>query len=580
MSPKVSALSNMVFSLGVIAVPSPPRSSAQCQLLKVVGDDSFPTLSLGRAVALDQGVLVVGTARPAPAVSAALVFRHMALHWSLETLLTPTDGRREDVFGWSTAVRGATVVVGAPWTINDPEIEGAVYVFERQTESPWLETARLLGAPNDHDPSRYEYFGWSVALDGPTLAIGATDDYDDNGLRKGALYVFERDPNGVWRQADRLLGDGGNFGASVAIHDGVIVVGAPEDDPLGFSSGSAYVFELDGAGDWIETAKLIPSDHGFLDSFGLSVATDAATILIGAYHAPDGDTAPGAVYVFEPDQGLLRDPARGLPSDTAGGPPTGQWIEIQKLTPPDGQNSDFFGVSVALDGELALVGAENYELDGTNMGAAFVYQRQPDRLWRLVGLLRADDPQREAEFGRSVALSGNLAVVGAPFHDVVDSDGNTQVDAGVAYVFAVGPDRDDNGVMDVCECRAAVEFASASSAGAGGPQPSRDRQGATRPGETPGPPHDRRDREGAVFGPQTSAAGGFVASPDLDLDRRVGMGDLLILLANFGRDRDNPPAGHSPPYAALHEYGDLDLDQAIDLHDLALMLAAYDRACE
>ena len=417
--------------------------------------------------------------------------------------------------GGQPPVRETTVVVGAPWRINDPEVEGAVYVFERQTEGPWLETARLLGAPNDHDPSRYEYFGWSVALHGHTLAIGATDDYDDNGLRKGALYVFVRDPNGLWREADRLLGDGGNFGDSVAIYGDTIVVGAPEDDPFGFASGSAYVFERDPNGGWLQTAKLLPHDGHSLQFFGKAVAVHGEVVLAGAeLDRLDGEFT-GAVYVYE------RRPAKG-------------WSQTARLVASDAANADAFGSAIAVDGTLAVIAARFHDGVALNGGAAYVFARAAGGAWLEVARLQPPDLGDRDEFGRSVALSGNLAVVGAPFHDVVDSDGNTQVDAGAAYVFAVGPDRDENGVMDVCECRAAV---------------------------------------GAL-------GEGFVANPDLDLDGEVDLDDLLILLSNFGRDRDNLPAGHSPPSAALHEYGDLDLDQDIDLADLAFMLAAYDRACE
>ena len=477
--------------------------------------------------------------------------------------LVASDGGSLDVFAESVGVTGRQALVSARRHGHYYELSGGLYVYE-PSEVGWIEVEEVtfppgegggFGEPLSVDgrvavagavgfwPRILERaattwapvqnlrpvggfrpgFGDAIAIDAEGIVIGAPEDDNENGGGAGSAYVFERDPNGVWLQSARLLasdGSGGDaFGFSVAIHDDVIAVGAPEDDPLGFASGSAYVFERDPNGAWVETAKLLGDDGGGIDLFGHAVAVTGEAIAVAAPVA--GVENAGRVYVFTRE-------------------PDGAWERSETLASSDINTADDFGSALALDGAMMIAGARFKENAGMFTGAAYVFHRQPDGAWLEVGKLLASDGGHRAEFGRSVALSGNLAVVGAPFHDVVDSGGNTQVDAGAAYVFAIGPDRDENGVMDVCECRAAVD------------------------GGAPGP----------------GVAGGFVASPDLDLDRRVGMGDLLILLTNFGHDRDNPPAGHSPPHAALHEYGDLDLDQDIDLEDLALMLAAYDRACE
>lgn len=493
-------------AIGLILGPLVVPVDAQCQMGKLLANDGGAVDLLGESVAVSGPFAMAGARRHAhnyPGSGGLYVFEPIADGWTLTAELTFLPGEGAS-FGNSVALDGAVGVVGAVgyWP--------SVVVFQ---DGFWgrLQFLRPIG-PFPHG------LGEAVAIQQTRILAGAPDADNENGGRAGSVFVFESDTDGVWRQSAKLVasdGTGGDkFGAALAIHDDMIVVGAPEDSPLGLSSGSAYVFEMNGAGDWIETAKLIPSDHGFLDKFGLGVATDGRTVLVGAYHAPDGAISPGAVYVFERDG-------------------AGAWGEIQKLTPPNGQNSDFFGVSLAMEDDLAIVGAENYELDGTNVGALFMYHRQPDSLWRQIGLLRASDPEREAEFGRNVALSGNLAVVGAPYKDGVDAAGHPVADSGAAYVFAVGPDRDENGVMDVCDCRSAV-----------------------------------------------SAGAGFVGNPDLNLDRVVDLADVVILLSGYGHTRDNPPAGLNLPYAALHEFGDLDLDQDIDLQDLALMLAAYGRSCE
>ena len=505
------AIEIVACAASVTPVAAQDDSSSGCQIQNLF-DPAWDVIELGLGVAAGGGRLAVGV--PAdfdvPSRMAAFLFAQHAGVWQREQVISGSDAAPGDFFGRSVALDGDTLLVGAPSTINDPEIEGALFVFERQPDGNWLETAKLRGGNFDFDPTRIEQFAWSLAIDGDTIVAGTPNDIV-NGARSGSAYVFERDPNVGWRRAARLLATDASgldkFGESVAVAGDLIVVGAPQDDPLGFASGSAYVFERDVNGRWLQCAKLIPGDHGRFDEFGSAVAVDAGrTILVGARHAPSADVSPGAVYAFEPD---------GL----------GTWREIQKLTPPNGENSDFFGISVALGGTLALFGAENYGNTFFGFGAAFVYVQQPDRTWTPAGILMPADRQDNSKFGRTVSINGNIAVVGAPFHDREANDGSN---AGDAYIFAVGPDRDDNGVMDVCECRGAV-------------------------GGDPGPGGE---------------APGFVASPDLDIDKRVGLGDLVILLNHFGDT------------GVLHEAGDLDLDRDVDLQDLALLLAAYDKPCE
>jgi hypothetical protein len=199
---------------------------------------------------------------------------------------------------------------------------------------------------------------------------------------------------------------------------------------------------------------------------------------------------------------------------------------MQRLAPPNGQTGDFFGISVAMDGDLAIVGAENYEGVFFGYGAAFIYHRQPDGFWDLVGTLRAEDPGDGDEFGRSVALHGRLAVVGAPYRDLVRPNGSVAENAGAAYVFAVGPDLDGDGLMDACLC--------------------------------PG---------------------------DVDGDFTVNFTDLATVLHNFGQVDDDPdgggdgdgnPACLTWPTRCL---GDLDRDGDVDISDLGILLANWASVC-
>ncbi len=251
--------------------------------------------------------------------------------------LIAEGGADNDEFGYSVAVYsdeedGDTVVVGAhQHDVNGNVNAGAAYVFTRGS-SGWVQRARLSA----EDGTNNDEFGISVAVDGDTVVVGA---YGDDGNR-GAAYVFTR-PDGGWTStttAAKLTASDGEeddrFGHSVAVVGDTVVVGAYGD---GGNRGAAYVFTKTG-GAWISTttaAKLTASDGEANDEFGVSVAVDEDTVVVGAHlHDLDVDGASmldaGAVYVFTK-------PAAGWTSST----------ESAKLTATDGAAGDEFGISVA-----------------------------------------------------------------------------------------------------------------------------------------------------------------------------------------------------------------------------------------
>ena len=142
-----------------------------------------------------------------------------------------------------------------------------------------LKTSTLTGVGGDK-------FGYAVAVDGDIAVIGAYQD-DDNGVDSGAVYVFSR-VEGVWTQAAKLTAFDGeaydNFGISVAVDGDTVVVGAPGNDGAGADSGSVYVFTRDSNGEWSQKKKLTDEDGEAGDWFGYSVAVDTAahTALVGA----------------------------------------------------------------------------------------------------------------------------------------------------------------------------------------------------------------------------------------------------------------------------------------------------------
>ena len=230
------------------------------------------------------------------------------------------------------------------------------------------------------------------------------------GSYAGACYVFERSGTG-WVQVQKLIGSdtttGDGFGNNVSLSGDTAVITAPNDDDLGSESGSAYVFERQPTG-WVQTDKLIALDGSANDQFGTSVAIDGDTIAVGAWTAPYGGVQSGAAYVFQRVDGV--------------------WGQTAKLGPSDGHAGDGFGESIDLSGTTVLVASEE---NANQKGAAYVYDLGPSG-WQETAKVVPSDAIAGDEFGTSVGLDGNLAVISAG----KDDDG---VDSGSGYVFDLLP---------------------------------------------------------------------------------------------------------------------------------------------
>ena len=259
------------------------------------------------------------------------------------------------------------------------------------------------------DGATYDLFGVSVALDGDTAVVGASSGDDDNGVNSGSAYVYVRDGTGNWSQQAKLLAadgaPGDAFGIRVALDGNTAVVGALS----GSRSGSAYVFVRDGAGNWSQQAKLFVADGAADDFFGGSVALDGDTAVVGAFRDDDNGFESGSAYVF------VRDGA-------------GLWSQQAKLLAADGAWGDFFGISIALSGDTVIVGADEDEDERYGPGSAYLFVRDAAGLWSQQAKLLATDGAVSDQFGWSVALDGDTAVVGTPGIDYGS-------DSGAAYVF-------------------------------------------------------------------------------------------------------------------------------------------------
>ena len=363
------------------------------------------------------GSITPGAARPTgqrrvTAQSRRAIATQTTGEWTQQAKLTPDDGDSGDGFGRSVALVGGTAVIGV-YSEDNPNGDhaGSAYVFER-TDGAWTQQAKLTADDGDNG----DEFGETVALTEGKAAIGAPGDEDPNGFEAGAAYVFERTDE-AWTQQAKLTPDDGDsydyFGRSVALAGETAAIGAPGDeDPNGLVSGSAYVFERTN-GSWTQQAKLAPDGGDTGDEFGQPVALTEETALIGASDDGNRRFDAGVVYVFERADGA--------------------WTQQAKLALDDGDSANLFGRSVTLTEGTALIGtSDDEDPNGEFDGSAHLYERT-NGSWTRQAMLNPDDGDSGLDFGRSVALAGGTALIGAPG----DEDPNGE-NAGSAYVFTGG----------------------------------------------------------------------------------------------------------------------------------------------
>jgi hypothetical protein len=339
--------------------------------------------------------------------------------WGQVTKIAAADGANSDYFGASVAMSGDTAIVGARNDDDNGYDSGSAYVFQRDQGGPdaWGNVAKITASDGEIN----DLFGYSVAISADTAIVGAHRD-DDNGSSSGSTYVFQRHQGGTnaWGRVAKITPADGTvadtFGTSVSISADTAIVGAPYDDDNGSDSGSAYVFVRGQGGSdaWGQVAKITPVGGATEDVFGVSVSISGDTAVVGAYRDDDNGADSGSAYIFQRDQGG-----------------SGVWGQITKLTAADGASYEHFGISVAINGDSAIVGAYEDDDNGSQSGSAYVFRRDHGgpNAWGQVAKLTAADGAESDFFGRSVSISGDTAIVGA------SGDDDNGVASGSTYVF-------------------------------------------------------------------------------------------------------------------------------------------------
>jgi hypothetical protein len=342
------------------------------------------------------------------------VFVREGTEWNCQMRLDPGDTTAQR-FGHAVAVSADRVVVGAPWSNLPAYRAGAAYIYRREGMT-WVPEIRLIPS----DVAAQDYFGTAVDIGTERTVIGSPGD-DDQGSSSGSAYVYRLEGMAWVPEAKLLAFSGGDssdeFGNAVSMSTDRIAIGAHNDE----GGGSVYVYRREGMS-WVPEAKLVAPDHATGDNFGVSVCLDGALLAVGADQDDDAGSNSGSAYIFR---------LEGT-----------SWLFEAKLTAPDGAAEDRFGASGSVSGDRLLVGAQQDDDYGPDSGATYVFARNTSMEWMPYSKLAPPAAQPADRFGWSVALSNGVGVATAP--------GRADY-TGAAYIFGVGGDCNHTASCDLCD---------------------------------------------------------------------------------------------------------------------------------
>jgi hypothetical protein len=305
----------------------------------------------------------------------------------LATLANP--GEQTDNFAYAVALSSTTAAVGAPGYNGN---SGAAYIYVKPSTSSWPTHATAML----HDPGAYQMndeFGWSVALSGTTLMVGAPGYHYPTS---GRVFVYTKTTNGWGTTPTATLASPSPacaFGSSVSISGTIAVIGATCTNS---GAGRAYIYaEIGGVWGTSPVATLV--DPGALagDDFGHSVAISGTTVVVGADDGTGSNSGPGSAYLY---------------SEAGSSWPTTPTVT---LNDPGGFQYDFFGSSVAVAGTTVAVGASGEHSAGIPAGAAYLYKKSGTGVWPSTPSTTLASPGSYSAFGYAVGVSAARAVVGA-----------------------------------------------------------------------------------------------------------------------------------------------------------------------
>ena len=329
------------------------RDGTWTQHQRIVATDAVDFDQFGQAVAIDGDYLVVGVHGDDDAGSAsgsAYVFRLINGSWYEYAKLLPSNGEAAAQFGWSVAISGDDILVGAFAHDDIARDSGSVYCF-RNNNGVWTESQII----NANDQLAYDLFGWSIDMEGDKALIGAMR-ADGAETDMGTVYVFANNA-GTWQQTQKLVSPDPDasdyFGYCVSMSGTLAVIGAIGDDEAGSEAGAAYAF-CGTTGTWLSEGKLLGEDTASFDSLGSVVAISGDYVICGSKGDDDDGASSGSAYVFHRQAGV--------------------WQQKDKLTANDAASSDQFGNSVAINGYDMLINSRAESEGGNYAGAVYAFR--------------------------------------------------------------------------------------------------------------------------------------------------------------------------------------------------------------
>lgn len=312
------------------------------------------------------------------------------VEYETEPLYSGFGGSENDDFGFSLAIDGSFIAIGARFDDIDGEDSGAVYVYNRLGRN-------FLYAPFASDVGPGDLLGFSIAIDNNFLYATAPEDEVDGVPGAGSVYVFDLTNNGRFHQKLNAptISSFGNYGWSVSANNGLIMVGSPSVFVDGVQSGVAHGYS---STTFNHLATLMPTDGSTFGFYGGSSAINSDYVVVGSSRNDLGTGVgeSGAVYVYDIASGNL----------------------LHKLIPNDPQSGSQFGTTVAVQGDLIAIGAPFTGDRGTNTGSVYIFDAiTGNQLTKII----ADDTAALDWFGISVAIDSDILVIGAV---------NTQVPGG------------------------------------------------------------------------------------------------------------------------------------------------------
>jgi len=304
--------------------------------------------------------------------------------------LQPPFAVASDQAGTSVAIDGDLMIVGAPYNDEMGVDAGAVAIYQ-WTGYDWA----YAGGTVSPSPIDNEHFGESVAINGNVVAIGAPGN-SDLASNAGAVYIYDWSEAGFALNTtlyDGAPGANHAFGSSMSLSDNYLAVGAPNASNLAFRDGTVSIYEWSGA--WVlETILQSPvgSDFEFM-GYSVTLTETSSLGVVVVVGAPGASNDTGYVYAFFNDSGV--------------------WENSAFFESGDPNIEHFFGASVAIDGDMVVIGEPGNDSTDTNAGQAWVYQYMGGG-YVLVASLQTMLPIANDQLGTSVAIEGTTIAVGVP----------------------------------------------------------------------------------------------------------------------------------------------------------------------